>query len=344
VVPEAPTKPDAPIIGTASAGNTQATVTFGPPAFNGGSAVTSYTLTATDSTNSATGGETATGSASPITVTGLTNGDTYTFTVTATNAIGTGPASAASNPVVPEAPTVPGAPIIGTATAADTTATVTFSPPPFNGGSAITSYTVTAIDSTTPADGGQTGSGPASPMMAAGASGRLTFSGTGFEARTKLGGPAVVKASQLSVSATIVTATITVAAGAATGAYTVTVTNPDSGVATCTTCLVVIAAPTLTAINPQSAAQGTATPVTVTGTGFATGAKLTGPSGVTFSKVTVANSTTITAIMTISGTAPTGTNLAVNVTNTAAGGYGYVTSGLLNITGSGALPYLRMEA
>ena len=44
---------------------------------------------------------TGTGSASPITITGLTNGTPYTFTVTATNAIGTGSASAASNSVTP---------------------------------------------------------------------------------------------------------------------------------------------------------------------------------------------------------------------------------------------------
>jgi uncharacterized protein (TIGR02145 family) len=96
VTPSTPsTVPGAPTIGTATAGNTQATVTFTAPGSNGGSAITGYTVT------SSPGGFIATGSASPITVTGLTNGTAYNFTVTATNANGTGPASSASNSVTP---------------------------------------------------------------------------------------------------------------------------------------------------------------------------------------------------------------------------------------------------
>ena len=85
--------PGAPIIGTAIAGNTQATVSFTAP--TGGASITSYTVT------SSPGNITATGSASPISVTGLTNGTAYTFTVTATNAGGTGSPSAASTSVTP---------------------------------------------------------------------------------------------------------------------------------------------------------------------------------------------------------------------------------------------------
>jgi uncharacterized protein (TIGR02145 family) len=70
-------------------------VTFTAPANNGGAAITGYTVT------SFPGGITKTGASSPITITGLTNGTPYTFTVTATNSIGTGAASAASNSVTP---------------------------------------------------------------------------------------------------------------------------------------------------------------------------------------------------------------------------------------------------
>ncbi len=94
--------PGAPSAVTGVAGNTKATVSFTAPAVTGGSPITSYTVTATDHTHPAKGGQTATGSGSPITITGLTNGDHYTFTVTATNAVGTGPASKPSATVIPK--------------------------------------------------------------------------------------------------------------------------------------------------------------------------------------------------------------------------------------------------
>ncbi len=89
--------PGAPIIGTATASGGQATVSFTAPSFTGGAAISGYTVT------SSPGGITATGTSSPIAVTGLTNGTAYTFTVTATNSAGTGAASAASNSVTPKA-------------------------------------------------------------------------------------------------------------------------------------------------------------------------------------------------------------------------------------------------
>jgi hypothetical protein len=78
-------------------------------------------------------------------VTGLTDGTAYTFTVTATNGIGTGPSSGASSPVTPAASaTAPGAPTNVTAVPGNTQATVSWTAPASNGGSPITGYTVTA--------------------------------------------------------------------------------------------------------------------------------------------------------------------------------------------------------
>ncbi|MHB1775904.1 MAG: fibronectin type III domain-containing protein [Acidimicrobiales bacterium] len=140
VTPAPPTAPGAPTIGTATAGDGQATVTWTAPSSDGGSPITGYTVTSSPGSITAS----ASGSATSATVTGLTNGTSYTFTVTATNAVGTGPASAASNAVTPAPPTAPGAPTIGTATAGDGQATVTWTAPSSDGGSPITGYTVTS--------------------------------------------------------------------------------------------------------------------------------------------------------------------------------------------------------
>jgi IPT/TIG domain/Fibronectin type III domain len=112
--------PGAPTIGTATAGDTVATVNFTAPASDGGSPITSYTATSVDGTNPANGGQSATGASSPLTVTGLTNGDSYTFTVAAANTNGPGPASGTSNAVVPVS-SGPGPLAITTATLPDAT-------------------------------------------------------------------------------------------------------------------------------------------------------------------------------------------------------------------------------
>jgi uncharacterized protein YhjY with autotransporter beta-barrel domain len=128
--------PGAPTIGTATAGNAQASIAFTAPSSDGGATITDYTAT------SSPGGFTGNCAASPCTITGLTNGTAYTFTVTATNSVGTGAASAASNSVTPSG--VPSAPTGVTATSTiPAQATVTFSAAN-NNGSPITGYTVTS--------------------------------------------------------------------------------------------------------------------------------------------------------------------------------------------------------
>ncbi|PYS26575.1 MAG: hypothetical protein DMG11_19395, partial [Acidobacteria bacterium] len=95
-----PTVPGAPTGVSAIAGSGLASVTFTAPASDGGAAITTYSATA------APGGATGTcggPTACAILVPGLTNGTSYTFTVKATNSIGIGPASAASNAVTPKA-------------------------------------------------------------------------------------------------------------------------------------------------------------------------------------------------------------------------------------------------
>jgi hypothetical protein len=90
--------PDAPTIGTATAGNEQISITFTAPADTGGGAITAYNAVAI------TGGATVatqTGSSSPIVITGLTNGTAYTVKVWAVNLYGPSSLSAASGSATP---------------------------------------------------------------------------------------------------------------------------------------------------------------------------------------------------------------------------------------------------
>jgi len=96
-----PSAPDAPSSVSAVAGTKSATVSWQEYSDNGAPMV-SYTVT------SSPGGKTcvaiATGTiAQQCTVTGLVNGKSYTFTVTATNELGTSPASVPTTPVTPHA-------------------------------------------------------------------------------------------------------------------------------------------------------------------------------------------------------------------------------------------------
>jgi hypothetical protein len=90
--------PDAPTIGTATAGISSLSVTFTAPANVGGSAITGFIATARKTSDGTT--VSATGASSPISITGLTE-DAFTVTVAAVNTYGPSASSAASNSVTP---------------------------------------------------------------------------------------------------------------------------------------------------------------------------------------------------------------------------------------------------
>ncbi|MDA1347661.1 MAG: fibronectin type III domain-containing protein [Chloroflexi bacterium] len=133
VVPSGP--PGPPLATTATPGDGQATVSWFPPDSDGGSPITQYTVVSTPGGHATVvDGTTLFG-----TVTGLTNGTAYTFTVTATNAAGAGEPSIPSPPVTPRGP--PGAPADVQAVPGTGEASVSWSAP-LDGGSPITQYTV----------------------------------------------------------------------------------------------------------------------------------------------------------------------------------------------------------
>lgn len=104
--------PATPTIGTATAGNTTASITF-----TGVSNAVSYTMTSTPSSI------TGTGTTSPITVSGLTNETAYTFKVKSNNPFGSSAESAASNSVTPSAGVYD---FIATSTLGSSASTITF--------------------------------------------------------------------------------------------------------------------------------------------------------------------------------------------------------------------------
>jgi hypothetical protein len=125
VIPAA-TVPDPPDQAGAQAGDASALVSWDTPVHNGDSAITGYTITATDgSSYSVSGVDTH-----QLVVTGLANGTAYRFQVAATNAVGTGQPSLASISVTPTAgaPLAPALVRMGPTISSSATAVTTCSP------------------------------------------------------------------------------------------------------------------------------------------------------------------------------------------------------------------------
>ena len=129
--------PDVTSIGVAAAGNGQAIVEFISPVDNGGHPITKYI--ATSDPLGMTGECLA--PCSNVVVSGLVNGQQYSFTVFAINDIGRGEDSVSSNAVVPIiSGTVPDAPTLDSISVGDRRVVVNFSAPLSDGGNQILSY------------------------------------------------------------------------------------------------------------------------------------------------------------------------------------------------------------
>jgi predicted RNA-binding protein with TRAM domain len=125
------TVPAAPTITDITPGNGQLSIAF-TPGSDGGEAITNYQWSL-DGTSYTSAGQTT----SPIVITGLTNGTSYTVRLRAVNVIGNSSAATGS-PATPR--TIPGAPTIGTITPGNGQLSVAFTVPTSDGGSAITNY------------------------------------------------------------------------------------------------------------------------------------------------------------------------------------------------------------
>ena len=144
-VPEAdapPTQPPtAPSITSSSPGNQSLTITFTPPTDDGGAEITNYEYSTDNGDTWIARSPSST--ASPLVITGLTNGTAYGIRLRAVNSAGAGAATPRMVPSIGTTPVgTPSAPRSVTATATGTSIAVSWTAPENNGGSAIDLYAV----------------------------------------------------------------------------------------------------------------------------------------------------------------------------------------------------------
>jgi len=158
------TTPGAPSGLTATAGNTQVSLSWKAPGLDGGAAITGYRVYQGS-------GQTPVASVTgtSATVPGLSNGTTYSFTVTAVNKAGEGPASGAASATPTAATTKPGPPNGLTASPGNGQVTLSWGAPGSDGGAAISGYEI--YRGTSP--GGESGT-PVNASLIAGTSYTVT--------------------------------------------------------------------------------------------------------------------------------------------------------------------------
>jgi len=138
------TKPGAPTLTSATAGNGAVNLTWSAPTSNGGSAVQGYNVfegssPGAESTTPLNGSTLIAGTSDALS--GLTNGTTYYFTVQAVNGVGSS-LSSNERSATPAAITAPASPTLTTATGGSASVTLAWTAPTSNGGSAIQGYNV----------------------------------------------------------------------------------------------------------------------------------------------------------------------------------------------------------
>jgi len=260
------TVPAAPVIGTATAGNASATVTWTAPTNDGGSPITGYAVQVVNAgTGIPIGGLHPAGAgATTLTVTGLVNGTAVALQVQAINAIGSGSFSALSNVVTPA--TVPGAPVIGPATAGDGWATVDWTAPN-DGGSPITGYVAQVVNAGTgnPIGGLHPAGAGATTIMVSGLANGTPVA-LRVQAVNAVGSGPFSALSNVVTPVTLPAAPAIGTATAGTGTATVTWTAPANGGSPITGYAVqVVNAGTGTPIGALRPAAAGATSLTVTG-------------------------------------------------------------------------------
>jgi hypothetical protein len=157
--------PDPPTHAVAHPRDASIKVTFDAPANHGGDAINVYTATCYSWDDGSF--EVATGPSSPLTVTGLVNGTTYTCTVYGTNSYGDSEVAPTDGATPDAVQTAPDPPTVDDITSdAVGEISVEFSEPAFDGRADITGYAA-ACDSD---DGGVSGSdqGSTSPIVVTG--------------------------------------------------------------------------------------------------------------------------------------------------------------------------------